>query len=134
MIKITLLIILLFLFQACESKLEKPNVTVGQYSKQITVMNGVVQKIMNESDPKIMHAMARNIEESRAVNCIPIKDECDNYYKLLNEIVKVTHEGKLTIEDKTNLNKLFNEFKISLISAEKKLQEDWKNYINSQPK
>lgn len=128
------IISILFLFQACTPKQEKPNITVGQYSKQSTVMTGVVQKIMDESDPKIMHSMARNIEESRAVSCIPVKDECDEYYKLLNEIVKVTHEGKLSIEDRTVVNKMFNDFKNSLKNAESKVQEDWKNYINAQAK
>lgn len=132
--KINILLLFTLFYTSCSQKLEKPNISVGQYSKQSTVMTGVVQKIMDEPDPKIMHTMARNIEESRAVSCIPVKDECDEYYKLLNEIVKVTHEGKLSIEDRTVVNKMFNDFKNSLVTAEKKVQEDWKNYINSQAK
>jgi hypothetical protein len=127
-------LITLSFFIGCKSESERPSVTVGQFSKQSIVMIGVINKILSEPDPKKMFAMAQAIESSRAVNCIPVKDECNKYYEIINKVVNLTKEGKLIGDDKLILFKMNNEFNKSLKESEMKLQNDWKTYINSQAK
>jgi hypothetical protein len=125
------LILVFILFYSCSKKVEKPVVSIQEYSKQLVVMNGVVNKILNEPDPKRMFIMADSIESARAVSCIPIAEECNLYYKIINKIVNFTREGKLTADQKMELFKMRNEFQEEIKADELKIRAIWKEYILS---
>jgi hypothetical protein len=132
--KIFILIVLLIVASCSNStkENEKPPVTVGEYSKQSVVMNGVINKILNEPDPKKMFTMADSIESTRAVSCIPIGEECNSYYKLINKVVNFTRSGSITNDQRAELFKLYNDFHSEIIKSEKDVQARWKKYITTQ--
>lgn len=125
------LFLILNLF-SCNKKEEKPVVSISQFSRQVVVMNGVVNKILNEQDPKKMYHMADAIESSRAVDCIPVGEECNSYYKLINKVVNYTKEGSITNDQRMELFKLQNQFNSDVKVSENKLKEMWKSQLNTE--
>ena len=123
--------ILLTQLTACNKTIEKPPISIDQYSRQLIVMDGVINKILNETDPKKMNAMADAIESARAVSCIPIGDECNSYYKLINKTVKLTKDGTLTNDQRMELFKLQNDYQADVKKSEVKIKELWKVYIQT---
>jgi broad specificity polyphosphatase/5'/3'-nucleotidase SurE len=103
--KIFILIVLLIVASCSNStkENEKPPVTVGEYSKQSVVMNGVINKILNEPDPKKMFTM-----------------------------VNFTRSGSITNDQRAELFKLYNDFHSEIIKSEKDVQARWKKYITTQ--
>jgi uncharacterized lipoprotein YajG len=124
------LLILFLLLTACTKTPETPIVTIANYSEQVVVMNGVVTKILDEKDPKIMYQMANAIESSRAVACKPVGEECNLYYQIINKVVSMTKEGKITDDQRMELFKMKNEFQEEVRKGELKIRELWKAKIS----
>ena len=127
------LVILIMSF-SCKKKIEKPAVTIGHYSKQVVQITEVITKLMNEPDVKIMNYMADGVESTRAIGCDAVGEECNAYYEFINKIVDVTNDGELSAKDRELLvgyqSRVFDELKKSDI----RIQQQWKNYINSNSK
>ena len=119
---------------SCTKKVEKPAVTIGHYSKQVVQITEVINKLMNEPDVKVMNFMADGIESTRAIGCDAVGEECNAYYEFINKIVDVTKDGELSAQERELLvgyqKRVFDELKKSDI----KIQQQWKDYINSGPK
>ena len=116
---------------SCTKKVEKPAVTIGHYSKQVVQITEVITKLMNEPDVKVMNFMADGVEATRAISCDAVGEECNAYYEFINKIVDVTKDGELSAKDREILvqyqQRVFTELKKSDI----KIQQEWKDYINS---
>ena len=124
----------IFISFSCTKKIEKPSVTIGHYSKQVVQITEVITKLMNEPDVKVMNYMADGVESTRAIGCDAVGEECNAYYEFINKIVDVTNDGELSAKDRellvTYQSRVFDELKKSDI----KIQQQWKDYINSSAK
>lgn len=129
-----LIVIISIMSSSCTKQVEKPAVTIGHYSKQVVQITEVITKLMNEPDVKVMNFMADGVEATRAIGCDAVGEECNAYYEFINKVVYVTKDGELTTQDRqllvTYQKRVFDELKKSDI----KIQQDWKNYINSSNK
>lgn len=130
--KIILILVCLSALLSCSKSVEKPRLTIGDYARQAAIIKGVVDKIMAEPDPKKMHEIALAVESSRAVDCIPVGDECDLYGKILNKIVEATHNGAPNDAANVAIYKNINELNHALSIGHEKITEMWKIYINNQ--
>ena len=124
-------IFFLIALSSCSNENKNVDVSIAEYSKQVVVMNGVIDKILEEKDPKKMYKMADAVEASRVVACKPVLDECNLYYKLINKVVAYTKEGNLSDNDRMELYKMRNEFQEEVRKGELKIREIWKNKINT---
>lgn len=129
--------VLVFLFSSillfsCAKKIEKPAVTIGQYSKQVVQIREVVNKLMSETDVKVMNFMADGVEATRAIGCDAVGEECNAYYEFLNKVVDLTKDGQLTAADRELLVKMQKRLESELQKSEIKIQQEWKTYINSE--
>lgn len=120
----------LILLLGCTRPVEKPEISIGQYAKQVTEMNTVVAKLMNEPNPKVMHDMAFGVESTRIVLCDPIGEECNLYYKLINKMVYVTNDGELSVEDRELLMKMNNELQDEIKRTEAVVIKKWNDYAS----
>lgn len=125
-------LLLSFILISCTKGVEKPAVTIGQYSKQVVQINEVVNKLMNEPDVKVMNYMADGVEATRAISCDAVGEECNAYYEFLNKVVDVTKDGELSDADRAVLEKMQNRLQQELAKSDVKIQNDWKNYINAE--
>lgn len=125
-------ILLCGILASCTKGIEKPAVTIGHYSKQSTQINEVVNKLMAEQDVKVMNFMADGVEATRAIGCDAVGEECNVYYEFINKVVNLTKDGELSIADREALVKIQNRLQVELQKSELKIQNDWKNYINSE--
>jgi hypothetical protein len=120
---------------SCTKTVETKNLpTIAEYSKQVVVMNGVINKILDEKDPKKMYTMAQAVEATRVVDCKPVGEECNSYYKLINKVVNFTKEGSLTDDQRMHLYKMRNDFQTEVQSSELKIRELLKEKINASDK
>ncbi len=131
--KILISLMTLTLLLGCVSQDEKPKISISQYAKQVTEMNIVIDKLMNEPNPKTLHDMAFGVESTRVVLCDPIGDECNLYYKLINKMVFVTNDGELSDNDKVLLEKMKNELQSEIKRTEDILIKDWEKFITKNP-
>lgn len=131
--KILISLMTLTLLLGCISQDEKPKISISQYAKQVTEMNIVIDKLMNEPNPKTLHDMAFGVESTRVVLCDPIGDECNLYYKLINKMVFVTNDGELSDNDKVLLEKMKNELQSEIKRTEDILIKDWEKFITKNP-
>lgn len=120
----------LVLFAGCSNKIEKPLVTIQKFSLQKVQMNEVVDKLLREKNIKVMYFMADGIESTRAVDCSPVGEECNLYYELINKVVNLTRDGNLTEDERQILKSMHAKFLTEVKVSEKKLQQQWKDYIN----
>ena len=129
-----LILVILIMSFSCTKKIEKPAVTIGHYSKQVVQITEVITKLMNEPDVKVMNYMADGVESTRAIGCDAVGEECNAYYEFINKIVDVTNDGELSAKDREILvgyqSRVFDELKKSDV----KIQQQWKDYINSSSK
>lgn len=129
-----LILIILITSLSCTKKIEKPSVTIGHYSKQVVQISEVITKLMNEPDVKVMNYMADGVESTRAIGCDAVGEECNAYYEFINKVVDVTNDGELSVIDRELLvgyqGRVFDELKKSDV----KIQQLWKEYINSSSK
>ena len=129
--KFTILLIFSLLTFGCAKKAEKPKLSLSQFNNQSATAKGVVEKILNESDYKKMHAIALAVESSRAVDCISIGEECNVLGQILNKIVNSTNEGLPNETENIAIYKLVGQLNEELVKSEEKLGADWKEYINA---
>lgn len=122
-------LITLFVFFACNRKPDKPKLTLSEYSRQAVVTKGVVEKLLAETDYKVMHEMALGVESSRAVNCVTVYEECNLYGKILNKIVKSTQKSLPGAEENVEIYRLVGEMDQAYIKGYEVLAEEWKAYI-----
>lgn len=122
---------ILFSF-ACTQKIEKPAISIAKYSKQSFQVSEVVNKLMNEPDVKVMNFMADGVETTRAIGCDAVGEECNVYYEFINKVVDLTKDGDLSEADRTKLVSIQSRLYTELKKSEVKLQQQWKDYINSQ--
>ena len=126
-----LIVVISVISFSCAKKIEKPAVTIGHYSKQVVQITEVITKLMNEPDVKVMNFMADGVESTRAIGCDAVGEECNAYYEFINKVVDVTKDGDLSPQDRELLvgyqRRVFDELKKSDI----KIQQQWKDYINS---
>lgn len=132
--KIILSLLSLIVLMACNQAPEKPKLTVGEYAKQITIIKGVLDKILVEKDFKKMHTIALAVESSRAVNCISIGEECNIYGEILNKIVNATQKKLPNEEENVAIYKKMGELEVAFMEGQAKLVESWKVYINNHEK
>lgn len=123
--------VLSFTLIGCNKTPEQPPLSIADYSKQVVVMNGVIDKILNEKDPKVMFKMADSIESARAVNCIPVGEECNSYYKVINKVTNFTKEGTITNEQRMELFKMQADFQKDIRDGERKIREIWRDKLNA---
>lgn len=131
--KIIFGLLLITVLTSCSNKdeeVEKPNVSIKQFSRQVSDMNRVVQTLMEEPNPKVMHDMAFGVESTRAVLCDPIGEECNLYYELVNKMVFVTNDGVLSEQDRALLTSMDNKLKNEIDKSEKILIKQWKTYLS----
>lgn len=128
--KLMVTVVFLTLFVSCKQSAEKPMISIGQYAKQVTEMNTVITKLMQETNPKVMHDMAFGVESTRVVLCDPIGEECNLYYKLINKMVYVTNDGVLSPEDRELLIKMNNELQNEIKRTEEIIIKDWNEYFS----
>lgn len=124
------IILMITLIGACSKTPENPTVSIAEYSKQVVVMNGVIDKILAEQDPKKMNQMADAVEATRVVACKPVLEECNLYYKIINKVVLLTKEGNITSDQRMELFKMRNEFQEEIRKGEAKIREIWRLKIN----
>ena len=129
-----LILVILIMSFSCTKKIEKPAVTIGHYSKQVVQITEVITKLMNEPDVKVMNYMADGVESTRAIGWDAGGEEGNAYYEFINKIVDVTNDGELSAKDREILvgyqSRVFDELKKSDV----KIQQQWKDYINSSSK
>lgn len=130
---IALLAIFAFSF-SCTKKIEKPAVTIGQYSKQVVQITEVVNKLMNEQDVTVMNFMADGVEATRAIGCDAVGEECNAYYEFINKVVDVTKDKELSEKDREILLQYRARVFAELKKSDIKIQQQWKDYINSENK
>lgn len=128
--KLMVTVVFLTLLVSCKQSAEKPMISIGQYAKQVTEMNTVITKLMQETNPKVMHDMAFGVESTRVVLCDPIGEECNLYYKLINKMVYVTNDGVLSPEDRELLVKMNNELQDEIKRTEAIIIKDWNEYFS----
>ena len=116
---------------SCSKGIEKPVITIGKYSQQSFQITEVVNKLMNESDVKVMNRMADGVEATRAINCDAVGEECNIYYEFLNKAVYLTKDNELSEKDRSLLDSLRKKLTIELEKSDLKIQDQWKQYINS---
>lgn len=116
---------------SCAKKIEKPAVTIGHYSKQVVQIVEVVNKLMNEKDVKVMNFMADGVESTRAIGCDAVGEECNAYYEFINKVVDVTKDGELSEKDRELLLQYRARVFAELKKSDIKIQQQWKDYINS---
>ncbi len=121
----------LFLISACNKSPEKPKITIGDFSRQVVITKGVIDKIMQEKDFKKMHEIAIAIESSRAVNCISVGEECNIYGEVLNKIVSSTQTSMPNEADNVAIYKKISELDEAARKSQEILIEQWKVYLNS---
>lgn len=131
---VLLLSLVTFSLYSCSKTPEKPAVTIGQYSKQVVQINEVVNKLMNEPDVKVMNYMADGVEATRAIPCDAVGEECNAYYEFLNKVVDLTKDNELSDADRKELVELQAKLQKELQKSDVKIQQEWKDYINSQGK
>jgi hypothetical protein len=130
--KSVLLVLAISIFSfACTKKIERPAVTIGHYSKQVVQIIEVVNKLMNESDVKVMNYMADGVEATRAIGCDAVGEECNAYYEFINKVVDVTKDGELSEKDRELLLEYRARVFAELKKSDVKIQQQWKDYINS---
>ena len=78
--------------------------------------------------------MAGEVENSRAVLCSPIGEECNYFYQLLNQMIKVTQNGTISNQDRAELEKLNIQFETELKKAETTLTNEWAKYLGTDEK
>lgn len=122
----------LLLMSSCNKTVEKPALTIGQYSKQVVQINEVVNKLMNEQDVKVMNYMADGVEATRAIPCDAVGEECNAYYEFLNKVVDLTKDEELSEADRAILVDMQKKLQIEMQKSEAKIEQQWKDYINSQ--
>ena len=116
---------------SCAKKIEKPALTIGQYSKQVVQINEVVNKLMAEPDVKVMNFMADGVEATRAIGCDAIAEECNAYYEFINKVVDLTKDGELSAKDREILVGMQKRVQAELKKSDVIIQQQWKDYINS---
>ena len=127
---IAILAISIFSF-SCTKKVEKPAVTIGHYSKQVVQISEVVNKLMSETDVKVMNFMADGVESTRAIGCDAVGEECNAYYEFINKVVDVTKDGELSEKDRELLLQYRARVFAELKKSDVKIQMQWKEYINA---
>ncbi len=132
--KTVLLFLATIALSSCTKTIEKPAVTIGEYSKQVVQINEVVNKLMNEQDVKVMNYMADGVEATRAIPCDAVGEECNAYYGFLNKVVDLTKDNELSEADRKELVDQHKKLQIELQKSDVKIQQQWKDYINSQGK
>lgn len=132
--KISLIILTccLLILGACSKKIEKPKITISDYSTQAITAKGMVDKIMSESDYKKMHEIAQAVESSRAVSCVSVSEECNLLGKILNKIVTSTNEGLPKEDDNKAIYKMIGELESELVLGHEKLALQWSEYIKEE--
>ena len=129
-----LILVILIMSFSCTKKIEKPAVTIGHYSKQVVQITEVITKLMNEPDVKVMNYMADGVESTRAIGCDAVGEECNAYYEFINKIVDVTNDGELSAKDREILVGYQSRVFVELKKSDVKIQQQWKDYINSSSK
>lgn len=119
---------------SCTKKIEKPAVTIGHYSKQVVQITEVVNKLMSEPDVKVMNFMADGVESTRAIGCDAVGEECNAYYEFINKVVDLTRDGEVSAKDRETLVQYQQRVFAELKKSDIKIQQEWKDYINSASK
>ena len=130
--KQTFFLLILVILASCSKGIEKPAITIGKYSNQSFQITEVVNKLMSEPDVKVMNKMADGVEATRAINCDAVGEECNVYYEFLNKVVDLTKDNELSEKDRSLLEKLRKKLTIELEKSDLKIQDQWKQYINSE--
>lgn len=125
------LIVCLILLSACTKKVEKPKISPSDYATQSITIRGMLEKIMNDSDPKKMHEIALAIESSRAISCVPVSEECNLLSKILNKIVLATRDGVADDNENIEIYQLINKMDQELKIGQEKIALQWKEYEES---
>ncbi|MGZ3788951.1 MAG: hypothetical protein ACXVLQ_10525 [Bacteriovorax sp.] len=132
--KINLAFLCLILLFACTKTVDRPKLTISEYTRQSVIIKGVLEKILAEEDYKKMHEIASAVESSRAVDCVSIDRECDIYGEVLNKIVSSTKNGLPGEADNRAIYKKIGELDQAIISGQEKLAGEWKAYIKGHGK
>lgn len=130
-ILITLTLIPLFAFFACNRTPEKPKLTLSEYSRQAVITKGVIEKLLAETDYKKMHEVALAVESSRAVNCTTIYEECNLYGQILNKIVNSTQTRLPNAEENVIIYRMLGEMDQAYVRGYEILAEQWEVYISA---
>ncbi len=109
----------------CTSKKEKPKMTVEAYKKQSVLLVGTLSKLMSETDIKKMNRMAVALQQSRAVTCFDINNECKFYGKMMSKIIQETKDHKLSTKELMELRSDFKELVAAIKSGVKVLEKQW---------
>lgn len=130
--KLALLTIILILAISCAPKHPRPVMTMAEYANQVTKIREVVNKLMSETDVKVMNFMADGVESTRAIPCDSIAEECNAYYEFINKVVDLTRDGDLTEADREILIIAQKKVYLELANSEKIIQAQWKEFINEE--
>ncbi len=125
-------IVCLLQLVGCSGKVERPKITISNYSTQALTTKGVVQKIMSETDYKRMHEIALALESSRAISCVTVSEECNLLGKILNKIVNSTQNSMPNDADSIEIHKMINQLDEEVRIGHEKLAIQWRDYIKSQ--
>lgn len=117
---------------ACTKNVEKPKISINDYTTQAITLKGMAEKIMHETDYKKMHEIALAVESSRAVSCVPVSEECNLLGKILNKIVNSTQSGLPSESDNIEIYKMINQMDQELKIGHEKLASQWAEYLNAQ--
>ncbi|MBC7428795.1 MAG: hypothetical protein H7336_09310 [Bacteriovorax sp.] len=116
---------------SCAPRVEKPAVSINHYSQQVFQITEVVNKLMTESNVNVMHDMADGVEETRAIGCDAVGEECNAYYGFLNRVVTLSNDGAISPADRAELEKMRDQLRVELKKSDAKIQKEWKDYINA---
>ncbi|MBT4760938.1 MAG: hypothetical protein HOO06_04495 [Bdellovibrionaceae bacterium] len=127
--------ILIFLLIAslvsCTSKKEKPKITVVEYKKQSVILVGVASKLLSERSVDTMHKMAVSIQQSRAIACIQVGEECKVYGQMMSKMIQYTKDNQLTAKEKIELRADFKEFVRQLKVESEVLEKQWAEFTKT---
>ncbi len=130
--KIKIIIITgLLVIIGCSTKAEKPKITLNDYATQALVANGIVRKIMSETDYKKMHGIALAIESSRSISCVLVSDECNLLGIILNRIVYASQKGMPSAEESMEIYKLINQLDQEFKKGRESLTIQWAEYLKA---
>jgi hypothetical protein len=112
----------------CTSKKKKPSLTIKEYKKQSVLLVGSVSKLMSESSIERMHNMTVALQQSRAITCFEVDEECKIYGKIISKMIKFSKDKKLSPQERIELQADFKKMVMALKKSISILEGQWAKY------
>lgn len=97
----------------------------SKYEEYTTLMMNVGNKFAEETDAKRLHKTAVSTQTIRLITCSDFNDECSLYGKYVSHVVKVSADGTVTPEERSELRAKLGELQKAIDEGKKLLHEAW---------